>query len=171
MRILTLLDEFTRESLGLFIAVSIPASKVRSFLEEAANMIDLDSDPSKLIDVVSIGKQLLITRGALTTFSVANDIAKYFAIIPAIFVISIPAMKAFDVMALGSPQNAILSALIFNAIIIPLLIPLALRGVQFRPMSADRLLARNILIFGLGGMIAPFIGIKLVSLGLNLFGL
>lgn len=139
--------------------------------KEAANMIDLDSDPSKLIDVVSIGKQLLITRGALTTFSVANDIAKYFAIIPAIFITAIPAMKAFDVMGLGSTDNAILSALIFNAIIIPLLIPLALRGVQFKPMSADQLLTRNMLIYGLGGIIAPFIGIKLISLGLNLFGL
>jgi K+-transporting ATPase ATPase B chain len=139
--------------------------------KEAANMIDLDSDPSKLIDVVSIGKQLLITRGALTTFSVANDIAKYFAIIPAIFIVAIPAMKAFDIMGLGSADNAILSALIFNAVIIPLLIPLALRGVQFKPMSANQLLTRNILIYGLGGIIAPFIGIKAISLGLNLFGL
>lgn len=139
--------------------------------KEAANMIDLDSDPSKLIDVVSIGKQLLITRGALTTFSVANDIAKYFAIIPAIFVSAIPAMAAFDIMGLGSADNAILSALIFNAVIIPLLIPLAMRGVQFRPMSADDLLTRNMLAFGLGGIIAPFIGIKLISLGLNVFGL
>ncbi|MDH4379571.1 MAG: potassium-transporting ATPase subunit KdpB [Vampirovibrionales bacterium] len=139
--------------------------------KEAANMIDLDSDPSKLIDVVSIGKQLLITRGALTTFSVANDIAKYFAIIPAIFIVAIPAMKAFDIMGLGSADNAILSALIFNAVIIPLLIPLALKGVQFKPMSANQLLTRNILIYGLGGIIAPFIGIKAISLALNLFGL
>jgi potassium-transporting ATPase ATP-binding subunit len=139
--------------------------------KEAANMIDLDSDPSKLIDVVSIGKQLLITRGALTTFSVANDIAKYFAIIPAIFSASIPMMKVFDVMALGSSQNAILSALIFNAVVIPMLIPLAMRGVQFKPMTADQLLLRNVLIFGLGGIIAPFIGIKLISLGLHLFHL
>ena len=139
--------------------------------KEAANMIDLDSDPSKLIDVVSIGKQLLITRGALTTFSVANDIAKYFAIIPAIFSISLPGMAVFDVMHLGSSQNAILSALIFNAVIIPLLIPLAMRGVQFKPMSADQLLARNMLWFGLGGVIAPFIGIKLISLCLNGMGL
>lgn len=139
--------------------------------KEAANMIDLDSDPSKLIDVVSIGKQLLITRGALTTFSVANDIAKYFAIIPAIFVSAIPAMKAFDIMGLGSSDNAILSALIFNAVVIPLLIPLALRGVQFKPMSADELLTRNMFIYGLGGIIAPFIGIKFISLGLHLFGL
>ncbi len=139
--------------------------------KEAANMIDLDSDPSKLIDVVSIGKQLLITRGALTTFSVANDIAKYFAIIPAIFSASIPTMAAFDVMGLGSSENAILSALIFNAVIIPLLIPLAMKGVQFKPMSADQLLMRNVLIFGLGGIITPFLGIKLISLVLNLFGL
>ncbi len=139
--------------------------------KEAANMIDLDSDPSKLIDVVSIGKQLLITRGALTTFSVANDIAKYFAIIPAIFVTAIPAMHAFDVMGLGSPNNAILSALIFNAVIIPMLIPLAMRGVRFSPMSANQLLSRNMLIYGLGGIIAPFIGIKIISLGLNLLGL
>lgn len=138
--------------------------------KEAANMIDLDSDPSKLIDVVSIGKQLLITRGALTTFSVANDIAKYFAIIPAIFSAGIPVMAVLDVMDLGSAENAILSALIFNAIIIPLLIPLAMRGVQFKPMTADQLLTRNVLIFGLGGIIAPFIGIKLISLALNLIG-
>jgi potassium-transporting ATPase ATP-binding subunit len=137
--------------------------------KEAANMIDLDSDPSKLIDVVAIGKQLLITRGALTTFSVANDIAKYFAIIPAIFVASIPAMSQFDVMALGSSQNGILSALIFNALIIPLLIPLAMKGVHFNPGSADGLLKKNILVFGLGGVIAPFIGIKLISLTLNMF--
>jgi potassium-transporting ATPase ATP-binding subunit len=139
--------------------------------KEAANMIDLDSDPSKLIDVVAIGKQLLITRGALTTFSVANDIAKYFAIIPAIFVASIPAMSQFDVMALGSSQNGILSALIFNALIIPLLIPLAMKGVHFNPGSADGLLKKNILVFGLGGVIAPFIGIKLISLTLNMFGI
>ncbi len=139
--------------------------------KEAANMIDLDSDPSKLIDVVSIGKQLLITRGALTTFSVANDIAKYFAIIPAIFSTSLPAMRVFDVMALGSSENAILSALIFNAVIIPLLIPLAMRGVKFKPMTADQLLARNVFIFGLGGIIAPFIGIKAISMGLHLFGI
>lgn len=139
--------------------------------KEAANMIDLDSDPSKLIDVVVIGKQLLITRGALTTFSVANDIAKYFAIIPAIFVASIPAMSRLDVMALGSSQNGILSALIFNALIIPLLIPLAMKGVHFKPGSADELLKKNILVFGVGGVIAPFIGIKLISLTLNLFGI
>jgi K+-transporting ATPase ATPase B chain len=139
--------------------------------KEAANMIDLDSDPSKLIDVVSIGKQLLITRGALTTFSVSNDIAKYFAIIPAIFSSSIPMMKAFDVMGLGTSENAILSALIFNAVVIPLLIPLAMRGVHFKPMTANQLLGQNMLVFGLGGIVAPFIGIKLISIGLNWIGL
>ena len=138
--------------------------------KEAANMIDLDSDPSKLIDVVSIGKQLLITRGALTTFSVANDIAKYFAIIPAIFSATIHGMQWFDIMKLGSSENAILSALIFNAVIIPLLIPLAMRGVSFKPMTASQLLTRNIFIFGLGGIIAPFIGIKLISFCLNSIG-
>lgn len=138
--------------------------------KEAANMIDLDSDPSKLIDIVAIGKQLLITRGALTTFSVANDIAKYFAIIPAIFASSIPGLALFDIMALGTSQNAILSALIFNAVIIPILIPLALKGVKFKASSADSLLTKNILVFGLGGVIVPFFGIKLISITLNLFG-
>ncbi|NIK71235.1 potassium-transporting ATPase subunit KdpB [Paenibacillus sp. BK720] len=132
--------------------------------KEAANMIDLDSDPSKIIEVVAIGKQLLMTRGALTTFSIANDIAKYFAIIPAMFMIAIPQMDALNIMKLGSPSSAILSALIFNAIIIPLLIPLAMRGVQYKPMSASKLLSKNLLIYGLGGVLAPFIGIKLIDL-------
>lgn len=132
--------------------------------KEAANMIDLDSDPSKIIEVVAIGKQMLMTRGALTTFSLANDIAKYFAIIPAMFMLAIPEMDALNVMNLGSPLSAILSALVFNAIIIPLLIPLAMRGVTYRPMSAARLLSRNLLIYGVGGIIAPFIGIKLIDL-------
>ncbi|WP_442955981.1 potassium-transporting ATPase subunit KdpB [Paenibacillus sp. MMO-58] len=132
--------------------------------KEAANMIDLDSDPSKIIEVVAIGKQLLMTRGALTTFSIANDIAKYFAIIPAMFMIAIPQMDALNIMKLGSPSSAILSALIFNAIIIPLLIPLAMRGVQYKPMSASRLLSKNLLIYGLGGVLAPFVGIKLIDL-------
>jgi potassium-transporting ATPase ATP-binding subunit len=129
--------------------------------KEAANMVDLDSDPTKLIDLVTIGKQLLITRGALTTFSIANDIAKYFAIIPTIF--SAAGIGALNIMGLKSPQSAILSALIYNALIIPALIPLALKGVEFRPLSADRLLRRNILLYGLGGMIAPFIAIKLID--------
>ncbi|WP_238654957.1 potassium-transporting ATPase subunit KdpB [Paenibacillus piscarius] len=132
--------------------------------KEAANMVDLDSDPSKIIEVVAIGKQLLMTRGALTTFSIANDIAKYFAIIPAMFTLAIPEMNALNVMGLGSPSSAILSALIFNALIIPLLIPLAMRGVAYKPMSSTRLLARNIVIYGLGGVVVPFAGIKLIDL-------
>lgn len=130
-------------------------------VKEAANMVDLDFDPTKLIDLVTIGKQLLITRGALTTFSIANDIAKYFTIIPTIF--SAVGIGALNIMGLKSPQSAILSALIYNALIIPALIPLALKGVQFRPLTADQLLRRNILIYGLGGVIAPFIAIKLID--------
>lgn len=132
--------------------------------KEAANMVDLDSDPTKIIEVVEIGKQLLITRGALTTFSIANDVAKYFAILPAIFTLAIPNMKLLNVMGLTSPNSAIISALIFNAIIIPLLIPIAMRGVKFKPMSADRMLLKNMTIYGVGGLIAPFIGIKLIDL-------
>lgn len=137
--------------------------------KEAANMVDLDSDPSKLIEVIGIGKQLLMTRGALTTFSIANDIAKYFAIIPAMFMLAIPEMGALNIMKLGSPLSAILSALIFNAVIIPLLIPIAMRGVKYRPMSSQCLLSRNLLIFGLGGVVAPFIGIKLIDLFVHLW--
>ena len=137
--------------------------------KEAANMIDLDSDPTKLIDVVAIGKQLLITRGALTTFSIANDVAKYFAMLPAIFMTALPGLAALNVMRLATPETAVLSALIFNALIIPALIPLALRGVRFKPVSADAMLRRNILIYGLGGLVAPFIGIKLIDLVLGLF--
>lgn len=132
--------------------------------KEAANMIDLDSDPTKILDVVEIGKQLLITRGSLTTFSIANDIAKYFAIIPAMFMAVIPQLKVMNIMALSTPYSAILSALIFNAIIIPLLIPLAMKGVKYRPMRAEKMLSRNMLIYGLGGIIAPFAGIKLIDL-------
>lgn len=135
--------------------------------KEAGNMVDLDSDPTKLIEVVSIGKQLLITRGAITTFSIANDVAKYFAILPAMFVSTIPSLGALNVMHLTSPQSAILSALIFNALIIPALIPLALRGVRYQPMSATKMLQRNILIYGLGGVITPFLGIKLIDLALT----
>lgn len=132
--------------------------------KEAANMVDLDSDPSKIIEVVAIGKQLLMTRGALTTFSIANDVAKYFAIIPAMFTLAIPQMEALNIMKLGSPLSAILSALIFNAIIIPLLIPLAMKGVAYKPMSSVKLLQRNMVIYGLGGVVVPFIGIKLIDL-------
>jgi K+-transporting ATPase ATPase B chain len=131
--------------------------------KEAGNMVDLDSDPTKLIEVVEIGKQLLMTRGALTTFSIANDLAKYFAIVPALFAGTLPWLKAFDVMNLHSPTSAILSAVIFNAIIIPLLIPIALKGVEYRPVGADALLRRNLLIWGLGGVVVPFIGIKLLD--------
>jgi K+-transporting ATPase ATPase B chain len=134
--------------------------------KEAANMVDLDSDPTKLIDLVAIGKQLLITRGALTTFSVANDIAKYFAIIPTIF--SAAGIGALNIMGLKSAESAIVSALIYNALIIPALIPLALKGVKFRPLTADQLLQRNILIYGLGGVVAPFVAIKLIDLVLPL---
>lgn len=137
--------------------------------KEAANMVDLDSDPSKIIEVVAIGKQLLMTRGALTTFSIANDVAKYFAIIPAMFMLAIPQMGALNVMGLGSPLSAILSALIFNAVIIPLLIPLAMKGVKYKPMSSDRLLGRNLLIYGLGGMVVPFVGIKAIDLLVHLW--
>lgn len=137
--------------------------------KEAANMVDLDSDPSKIIEVVAIGKQLLMTRGALTTFSIANDVAKYFAIIPAMFTAAIPGMNALNIMALDSPMSAILSALIFNAIIIPLLIPLAMKGVAYKPMPATRLLQRNLLIYGLGGVIVPFIGIKLIDMIIQLW--
>ncbi|WP_439567395.1 potassium-transporting ATPase subunit KdpB [Sphingopyxis sp.] len=138
---------------------------------EAGNMVDLDSDPTKLIEVVGLGKQLLMTRGALTTFSVANDVAKYFAIIPAIFVVLYPQLGVLNVMGLATPESAVLSAIIFNALIIPCLVPLALKGVRYRPMPAGQLLARNLSVFGLGGLVAPFVGIKLIDLavsGLNL---
>jgi K+-transporting ATPase ATPase B chain len=131
---------------------------------EAGNMVDLDSNPTKLIEVVEIGKQLLMTRGALTTFSIANDVAKYFAIIPAMFVAFYPQLQALNVMGLASPQSAILSAIIFNALIIIALIPLALKGVAFRPIGAGPLLRRNLLIYGLGGILIPFIGIKAIDL-------
>lgn len=132
--------------------------------KEAANMVDLDSDPTKILEVVEIGKQLLITRGALTTFSIANDIAKYFAIIPAMFIVAIPQMEVLNVMRLSSPASAIISALIFNAIIIPLLVPIALRGVSYKPMKAEIMLLKNLTIYGVGGILAPFIGIKLIDI-------
>ncbi|MCZ8342101.1 MAG: potassium-transporting ATPase subunit KdpB [Leptospira sp.] len=138
--------------------------------KEAGNMIDLDSDPTKIIEVIEIGKQLLMTRGALTTFSIANDVAKYFAIIPAIFLLAVPGLSVLNIMRLSSPNSAILSALIFNAIIIPLLIPIALKGVKYIPAGADSILRRNLLIYGLGGLIAPFIGIKAIDMILSLVG-
>ena len=137
--------------------------------KEAGNMVDLDNDPTKLIEIVEIGKQLLMTRGTLTTFSIANDVAKYFAIVPALFIASIPALQRINIMHLHSPESAILSAVIFNAIIIPALIPLALRGVEYKPIGASALLRRNLFIYGLGGVVIPFIGIKLIDLGVSLF--
>lgn len=137
--------------------------------KEAGNMVDLDNDPTKLIEIVEIGKQLLMTRGTLTTFSIANDVAKYFAIVPALFIASIPGLQSINIMKLHSPESAILSAVIFNALIIPLLIPLALKGVSYKPIGASALLRRNLLIYGLGGVIAPFIGIKIIDLAVSLW--
>ena len=137
--------------------------------KEAGNMVDLDNDPTKLIEIVEIGKQLLMTRGTLTTFSIANDVAKYFAIVPALFMVAIPELAALNIMNLHSPESAILSAVIFNAIIIPILIPLALRGVQYKPIGASALLRRNLLIYGVGGVVVPFVGIKLIDLLVGLF--
>jgi K+-transporting ATPase ATPase B chain len=139
--------------------------------KEAGNMVDLDSNPTKLIEVVAIGKQLLITRGALTTFSIANDVAKYFAIIPAMFMATYPALGALNIMGLHTPQSAILSAVIFNALIIIALVPLALRGVHYRPVSAASLLRRNLLIYGLGGIVAPFPGIWIIDQIVHAIGL
>ncbi|WP_343524081.1 potassium-transporting ATPase subunit KdpB [Pedobacter sp.] len=137
--------------------------------KEAGNMVDLDNDPTKLIEIVEIGKQLLITRGTLTTFSIANDVAKYFAIVPALFIASIPALQSLNIMDLHSPESAIMSAVIFNAIIIPILIPLALKGVAYKPIGATALLRRNLFIYGIGGVVAPFIGIKIIDLLVGLF--
>jgi K+-transporting ATPase ATPase B chain len=158
--------------------VGVAMNTGTSAAKEAGNMVDLDSNPTKLIEIVEVGKQLLITRGALTTFSIANDVAKYFAIIPAIFAFTYARtpgargpLDALNVMNLGSPYSAIISAIIFNALIIPALIPLALRGVKYRAIGATALLRRNLLIYGLGGMILPFIGIKLIDLVIhNVFG-
>jgi K+-transporting ATPase ATPase B chain len=144
--------------------VGVAMNTGTSAAKEAGNMVDLDSNPTKLMEIVEIGKQLLITRGALTTFSIANDVAKYFAIIPAMFSVTFPVLDQLNVMRLRSPESAILSAVIFNALIIVMLVPLALRGVQYRPMGAAGLLRRNLLIYGLGGIVAPFIGIKLIDL-------
>jgi K+-transporting ATPase ATPase B chain len=136
--------------------------------KEAGNMVDLDNDPTKLIEVVEIGKQLLMTRGTLTTFSIANDVAKYFAIVPALFIANIPALQNLNVMNLNSPESAILSAIIFNALIIPLLIPLALKGVSYKPIGASALLRRNLFIYGFGGILVPFIGIKMIDVLVSL---
>lgn len=132
--------------------------------KEAGNMVDLDSNPTKLLEVVEVGKQLLMTRGCLTTFSIANDVAKYFAILPALFAPALPQIAPLNIMKLASPQSAILSAVVFNALIIIVLIPLALRGVSYRPLGAAQLLRRSLLVYGLGGVIVPFVGIKLIDL-------
>jgi len=142
-----------------------------SAAKEAGNMVDLDSNPTKLLEIVAIGKQLLITRGALTTFSIANDVAKYFAILPAMFVDTYPELEALNLMRLSTPESAILSAVIFNALIIIALIPLALRGVAYRPLGAAAILARNLLIYGVGGVTVPFIGIKAIDMILVVLGL
>ena len=144
--------------------VGIAMNSGTTSAKEAANMVDLDSNPTKILEVIEIGKQLLITRGSLTTFSISNDIAKYFAIIPAIFTVAIPKMKVLNIMSLSTPSSAIISALIFNAIIIPCLIPLAMRGVKYEPMLASKMLGKNMLIYGLGGIICPFIGIKIIDI-------
>ncbi|MPT23554.1 MAG: HAD family hydrolase, partial [Starkeya sp.] len=150
---------------GVAMNTGTPAAK------EAGNLIDLDSDPTKLIEIVLVGKQLLISRGALTTFSVANDVAKYFAILPALFVAAYPGLGVLDVMGLGTPQSAILSAVIFNALVIVALIPIALKGVAYTPASASALLGRNLLVYGLGGLIVPFLGIKAIDLVVDLLHL
>ncbi|MGO1563192.1 MAG: potassium-transporting ATPase subunit B, partial [Actinomycetaceae bacterium] len=148
--------------------VGVAMNTGTSAAKEAGNMVDLNSDPTTLIDIVRIGKQLLITRGALTTFSIANDVAKYFAIIPAMFVGVFPQLAALNVMHLHSSASAVLSAIVFNALVIVALVPLALRGVRYRPLSAAQTLKRNLLLFGLGGVVAPFIGIKLIDLVVSL---